>query len=381
MKKKLQIIHADTDDLDNPLAGGQPVRTFEVNKRLAEHYDITVFTATYKNAVNLRKENVHYKRVGCYIKPFGLSPHLSFLAGLGPKIILTPHDLVIEEFMPPVGFSLLPLWTSKPVITIVQWYYFQFWEKKYRMPFSSVMKRIAALGFYKYFIAQTEAMSKEIARYVPDALIETIPCGINKTDFIQNPVYKDFALYIGRMDEYQKGLDMLVEIWKKVSASDRIPLVIAGSGPFQKSLEENFSQAGLSDLITFAGKVKGREKENLLAKCRFLVMPSREETFGITALEAMAASKPGVIYNIDNLNEVMTEKWGEVVTPFDTELFAKKVSTLWNNPDVCRNKGIKGREAARFYLWDNIAKQQDRFYQAVLSANNLGQNRNKEEGI
>jgi len=301
------------------------------------------------------------------VKPFGLSPHLSFLAQLGPRLLFRPHDLVIEEFMPPVGFCLMPLWTSKPVISIVQWYFFESWEEKYRLPLKSIMKRLAALGLYKYVIVQTDAMGREMNRYLNNAVIQKIPCGINKSDFIPTPSYDDFVMFLGRLDEYQKGLDMLVGIWKKVSMVDRIPLVIAGDGPCREALEKQFAQAGIRNLVTFVGRISGDEKKKFLGTCRFLVMPSREETFGITALEAMAASKPVIIYNIDNLNEVVTPEWGEVVNRFDLSHFAKKTIDLWQNTFYCKEKGVKGRDVANAYLWDNIAEQQNEFYQKVLS--------------
>src|SRR5271166_3306917 len=111
----MRIVHADTDDLANPLRGGQPIRTYENNSRLSDYHDITVFTATYEGCErHLRRGNIDYRRLGLTIPGLGLSPHLSYLASLGIAVRNTPHDLVVEEFMPPIGFGLLPWWTRKP---------------------------------------------------------------------------------------------------------------------------------------------------------------------------------------------------------------------------------------------------------------------------
>lgn len=362
----MKILHADTDDIDNPLGGGQPVRTYEINRRLAQKHDIQVFTAVYTGSFNLTRDAVKYKRLGFYLKPFGLSPHLSFLSQLGPRIAIRPHDLIIEEFMPPVGFCMTPLWTTKPVISIIQWYFFEYWEKKYRLPFKKIMKIVAGTGLYKYFIVQSDAMGYEIKKYISGAVIKKIPCGINQSEFIKSPTYGNFALFLGRLDMHQKGLDMLVRIWKMISSSRKIPLVIAGDGPAKRRLESDFAKAGISDLITFAGRVTGIEKERLLGTCRFMVMPSREETFGMTALEAMAAAKPVVIFDIDNLNEVVRPEWGELAGKFETGSFADLVEHLWNSSEYCKQKGANAVAAAKNFLWDNLADMQHDFYCNVV---------------
>lgn len=367
-KKRLNIIHCDTDDIDNPLGGGQPVRTFEINRRLAQHHNIKVYTAVFKNSSDLIRNNVRYKRIGCYIKPLGLSPHLSFIAQLGPRIALSPHDIIVEEFMPPFGFSLTPLWTPKPVISIVQWYFFDFWEQKYKLPFKTIMKKIAATGLYKHFIVQTKAMGSEIASHIPDATINTIPCGINQKEFLNPVTYDDYVLFLGRIDRHQKGLDMLVNIWKKISVKAKIPLVIAGDGPWMSELKKQMSTAGLADHVRYMGKVGGPEKEKLLAGCRFMVMPSRNETFGLTALEAMAASKPCVAFNIPNLNEVVRPDWGELIECWDMDKFAAQILNFWHYPDYCKQKGINGARIAKHFLWDNIAQMQNDVYLKTVNA-------------
>ncbi|MFZ5562620.1 MAG: glycosyltransferase family 4 protein [Thermodesulfobacteriota bacterium] len=360
----MKILHADTDDLDNPLAGGQPVRTYEINRRLASHHDIQVLTSVYEGSRDVVREGVAYKRLGLYLKPFGLSPHLSFLARLGPHIAATPHDLVVEEFTPPFGFCLTPFWTPKPVISIVQWYFFEFWEKKYKLPFKRIMKRIARTGRYRYFIVQSDAMGREILSHVPGAQVEKIPCGINRDAFLQNPEYGAFALFLGRLDRRQKGLDLLVRIW--AGLSEPVPLVMAGDGPDRSWLESEFAKAGLSGRVTFTGKVRGQEKLRLLGSCRFMVMPSREETFGITALEAMAAAKPVVIFDIQNLNELVTPEWGVLAPPFDADAFTAGVAGLWNDEAACRLKGGSAAAAARAFCWDSLAEKQADFYQKIV---------------
>jgi glycosyltransferase involved in cell wall biosynthesis len=366
---RLRILHADTDDLENPLRGGQPVRTFAVNARIAARHDVTVFTSVYKNCRRrMERSGVHYRRLGFRLPPFGLSPHLSFLTALGPAVARTPHDLVIEEFTPPVGFCGLPWWTKAPVILNVQWYFFEQWEKRYRLPFSRWMRRLAATGRYRHIIVQSRAMGRELQSIMPDANIRYIASGIDDSAFIEGQETGEYALFLGRLDTEHKGLDLLIEAWQKICGPAKIPLVIAGEGTARAELEAAIAREKLGGLIRLVGRVEGAAKQEILRRCRLFVMPSRYETFGIAALEAMAAAKPIVCFDIDHLNELATPPWAIRIQKFDTEALGRAVAELWADPERCLAMGADGQRRAQDYRWDNIARQEEEFYLEVLSS-------------
>lgn len=363
----MKIIHADTDDLDNPLHGGQPVRTHEINSRIANSHEVSVWTAVFPGAAKRKiRDGILYHRLGLHIKPFGLSPHLSYLACLGPKLLSTAHDIVVEEFMPPAGFCLLPWWTRKPVVSIVQWYFFDFWEQRYHLPFQKCMRAIARSKRYRYFIVQTTTMARRLHRLMPDAVIEKIPCGINPDAFSDPVRGGDFVLFLGRLDIWQKGLDFLLEAWRRHCQKQKIPLIIAGDGPDHDILREHVNAMGLKSLVTFAGRVTGNRKKALIESCRFMVMPSRQETFGISALEAMAAGKPVIAFNIDSLSELIGAECGILVPPEDASSYGKAVCRLWDDGSACFEMSQRAHQNAHKYLWKDLARRQLNFYQRVL---------------
>ncbi|HZP61005.1 MAG TPA: glycosyltransferase family 4 protein [Opitutaceae bacterium] len=376
MTDRLRILHADTDDLENPLRGGQPVRTFAVNSRLAARHDVTVFTSVYQNCRRrLERNGVRYRRLGFRLPPFGLSPHLSFLAALGPAVARTPHDLVIEEFTPPVGFCGLPWWTRAPVVINMQWNFFQQWEKRYHLPFRRWMRRMAQTGRYRYVIVQSHAMGREMQSLLPDATVRRIVSGIDDNAFVQGGGEGEYALFLGRLDTEHKGLDLLLEAWRKVCGPAKVPLVIAGDGPARAELETAVARDGLAGVIRFVGRVEGAAKRETLARCRLFVMPSRYETFGIAGIEAMAAGKPIVCFDIDHLNELAAPPWAEPITKFDSEAFGRTVARLWLSPEQCQRMGEEARRQAQAYRWDVIAQQQEDFYCEILSSHETTKNR------
>jgi len=360
----MRILHADTDDLDNPLHGGQPVRTYEINSRLAARHDITVFTAVYKGCRRrLEREGVKYRRLGFRLPPFGLSPHLSFLAALGPAVRRAPHDLAVEEFTPPVGFCLLPRWTQKPVVSIVQWFFFQEWHARYHLPFERWMRSLAARNqqLYRRFIVQTGAMQREFQAMFPQAQVRKIPCGVSDELFRLEPARGDYALYLGRLAP-GKGLDLLLDAWRDGCAARGIPLVIAGAGPELGRLARRTADEGLSQSVRFVGWVSGQDKLNLLQQCRFKVLPSRSETLGLTALEALAAGKPVLAFNIPNLDEIVRPPWGALAPAFEAGQLGKLACELWAQPEHCAEMGRQAREFANSFRWDALAKEQEAFY-------------------
>jgi glycosyltransferase involved in cell wall biosynthesis len=364
----LKILHADTDDLENPLRGGQPVRTYQINSRLTHEHEITVLTATYPNCVRHKvRAGIQYHRLGIKVPGLGLSPHLSYLACLPNAVRRIPHDLLIEEFTPPIGFCMLPWWTHKPVISMVQWFFFRDWERRYRLPFEKMMRSLARRGAYRNFIVQTDHMGNYFRDLLPQSSIWTVPCGIAGDVFHAGTSEGDYALFLGRLDINHKGLDYLIEAWKKlVCAGVRIPLKIVGAGPADVWLREQIICHQLGDLIELVGRVEGSAKETWLRGCRFLVMPSRQETFGLTALEAMAVSRPVLAFDIDHLNEVVRPTWGELAKLGDVEDLVRRAAYLWQEPAHAKALGKCGYAQAHAYSWDAIARRQLEIYKEVF---------------
>jgi glycosyltransferase involved in cell wall biosynthesis len=365
----MKIIHADTDDLDNPLRGGQPVRTFETNSRLAEKHTITIFTATYPDSIRqVQRGQLDYRRLGVTVPSLGLSPHMSFLAMLGPAVRNTPHDLVVEEFTPPFGFCLLPWWTSRPVISIVQWFFFKDWEHRYKLPFERIMRSLATRIHYRNFIVQTDRMGDYFKDLFPTANVWRVPCGLAENSYQAYETEGQYALFLGRLDINHKGLDMLLEVWQRIAASgETVPLWLAGAGQAREKLESEVRRRGLSSSVRFLGRVEGEAKAKLLRDCRFMVMPSRQETFGLSALEAMASSKPVICFDIDHLNEVLRPRWAVLVKPWNVEDFAAAVVRLWRDPGYCRALGALAFDAAQDSRWDRITELQGEIYEDVVS--------------
>lgn len=166
---------------------------------------------------------------------------------------------------------------------------------------------------------------------------------------VDEPPVDPAALIVGRMsaDEGYKGHEALIHTWPAVIA--RHPdarLWIVGDGDDRPRLEAIVARLGLGKAIVFAGRVPDAELDRLYRRCRFFVMPSLHEGFGLVFLEAMRAGKacvgaPGAAAEI--IQDGIT---GFIVNPARPADLIGVLLRLFDEPRTCEALGRAG--AARF---------------------------------
>lgn len=360
LKKK--IIFSTYDDVKNPYYGGGGARAIREIAARCPEFDITIITGNYPGAVNKTEKGVHYKRIG----PARLGPRLSQLLFhmILPFYVKTESfDLWIESFTPPFSTSFLQMYTKKPVIGLVHMLSAEDMVRKYLLPFQLIENR--GIKTYHSFITVTETSKQKIKKLNPEAQVSVIPNGIAAT----NPAAattpaENTILYIGRLEFNQKGLDLLVDAFSSIKHQTDARLVIAGSGlpKDEKKLRDKIRQLGLTDRVTLTGRVEGRRKEQLLSGCKLVVIPSRLETFGVVALEAMAYAKPVVTFDIEGL------KWlpaGSALKakPFDYKDLGTKLLKVLNNPQKSDSMATAATRSIGDYSWDQVTAK----YHEVIS--------------
>jgi phosphatidylinositol alpha-1,6-mannosyltransferase len=163
------------------------------------------------------------------------------------------------------------------------------------------------------------------------------------------PLSDPAALIVGRLaaSEGYKGHELLMAIWPRVL--ERHPgarLRIVGDGDDRARLEALTARAGVQEAVTFAGRIGDAELDALYEQCRFFVMPSRHEGFGLVFLEAMRAGK-ACIGAVGAAAEIIEDGvTGLIVDPARAEDLAGAVIRLFDEPHTCEAFGRAG--AARF---------------------------------
>jgi glycosyltransferase involved in cell wall biosynthesis len=166
------------------------------------------------------------------------------------------------------------------------------------------------------------------------------------------------VLFAGRLTA-QKGPDLLVEAIPMVLRYyPRAKFVFAGDGDLKGPCERRAQQLGVAHACRFLGYRNGGELPNLYKVSDAVCVPSRNEPFGITILEAWSAGKPVVASKNGGPDEfVWHTVTGLKISPHP-ESVAWGLGTLFTNFDWARWMGRNGRVAAESaFSWDAVADQ------------------------
>lgn len=196
--------------------------------------------------------------------------------------------------------------------------------------------------------------------------------GIDLDEFNKGRTYSHKRPYIfatGRL-VYKKGFDLLIKAFKKICNQYKdIDLLISGRGEYQAKLQAIIKDLGLQERVHLLGPANRELNVSLFKGCEFFVMPSRLEPFGIVALEAMAAGKPVIVTTNGGTKEFVTEDFGILVNPEDTEKLAGALKKLLSDKANREKMGKKAKEEVKDFDWSNIANEYMDIYSEVLDKN------------
>lgn len=363
----MRILHLDPDDMANPVSGGGPVRTYEIYRRLARRHEITVLTPTFEGSTPaLERNGIRYQRLGRKIRNHGASHHITFLASLPRAIRRFDHELLVEDFMPPASATWTPLFRhrDRPLIASVQWFFARAYTRKLKLPFH--WGEEWGVRLYDNFVVLTEQMRAHIEQRHAGANCRVIANGVDDALFTVPMRPGKGILYMGRLEIGAKGIDLLLAAYARIAEPWREELVLAGNVQDPQALQSLLERHGLQRWVRVTGAYDAAQRLALLEACRFVVIPSRTETFGMTIAEANAAARQAVIWDLAPMNEVASPS-SPRVAPFQVEGYAAAMRTLLAMDDgELAALGEGSREHARRWDWDAAADIQERYYLEVM---------------
>lgn len=199
-----------------------------------------------------------------------------------------------------------------------------------------------------------------------------IPNGVNVAE-IQSfsssvmPLKGKFNLLFPGGAKFVKGGDLVIEALSKVKKeTDGTHLYIAGDVPQNHSLRKLVTTGGLDEQVTFTGFLGIPEYRQLLNSVDLLVMPSREESFGIVFLEAMALGKPVIGGNTGGIPEVVRNgRNGILVTPEPGQI-AEAIIRLYEHEEVRKEMSENNLKDVVRFDWSNVIELYIGLYKTIL---------------
>ena len=363
----MRVLHLGFEDPRMPGAGGGSVRTHEINRRLAaKGFNVTVLTTRYPGWQERVEDGVHYVPIGFGTGGNRLTRLVAYVARLPFEVRKrrSTAELVVEDFFAPFSTMAAPLWTKRPTIGVVQWLHARDKARQYKLP----LHWIEWLGVRKHrrLISVSQGIGDRLKELNPDLHVEVIGNGVDPAVWNSEPRLGKDVLFIGRLEYGHKGLDLLLEAW--AHACNRVDgnLLIAGTGPDAERLGTAIRDAGLSERVQMLGWLSGDKKFQALSDARLLVVPSRHETFGLVAIDALAAGTPVIAFDIPCLREIIPPGTGWVVDAFDVQALGDEIVRRYPQDDL-EKVGAQGRTFAAGYNWDALADMQAQAYNTALA--------------
>ncbi len=163
------------------------------------------------------------------------------------------------------------------------------------------------------------------------------------------------ACFVGRMHA-QKGIHDLASAWKTVCK--KIPgakMAVIGEGPMKRILEEAARKEKMEKNFEFFGFIDGKQKYSIMKGSRIFLFPSTYESFGMSALEAMACGKPVIAYDLPVYSEHF--KGAIITVPLHNHsALAENAIFMLRNRTLAENMGKKAKKAAAGFTWKATAE-------------------------
>jgi glycosyltransferase involved in cell wall biosynthesis len=206
------------------------------------------------------------------------------------------------------------------------------------------LKRMTSTRLSRHVaVGERAARIVEEAVGLPDGSVGTIYNGVPDLGppAATAPRARPLVGTLARLDPI-KGLDLLLDVMAELPGAD---LVIAGEGPERDALVAQAARLGIADrcrLLPWSDDARA-----MLPTLDVFVLPSRNEGFPLSIVEAMLAERPVVASDVGSVAEAVVDgETGFVVPPDDSPALRAALADLLADEALRRRMGAAGRTRA-----------------------------------
>jgi len=156
---------------------------------------------------------------------------------------------------------------------------------------------------------------------------------------------------------------------KRLEPDLAFKLIMCGDGPERTDAEALAERLGVANSVDFVGKQPQSRIREYLSVADLLLLPSQSESFGLTALEAMACEVPVVATRVGGIPEVVEDgNCGYLFEIGDVDGMAEAARKILANHSLREDFGRRGREiAVTRFTTERIIPQYEALYERVLA--------------
>jgi N-acetyl-alpha-D-glucosaminyl L-malate synthase BshA len=236
----------------------------------------------------------------------------------------------------------------------------------------------------KFSIERSDRITA-VSQYLKDETVRAFGCAGCDVEVIHNfidPTVYDRAKWGGGLREsFGHGAPVLMHIsnfrpvkrvldvvrtFARVRAGGAAQLIMVGDGPDRTAAEEEARALGVHADVQFLGRIENVAP--LLAAADLFLLPSESESFGLSALEALASGVPVIASDTGGIPEVIRHnETGILATVGDVETMAAAARGLLDDPARLRRMADAGAAdaRARFSLEAIVARYEALYARAL----------------
>lgn len=238
------------------------------------------------------------------------------------------------------------------------------------------------LPVMKFSIEQSDGVTavsrflkeKTLTNYGIEKEIEVIPNFIDTTKYrripsdevrkICAPNSEKILVHTSNFRPVKRVQDV-IRIFDIVQKQIKSKLLLIGDGPDRSACEHLCRELGIQHLVKFLGKQT--EIVDLLSAADLFLLPSQSESFGLSALEAMACEVPVVSSSVGGLPELVVHgECGYIAEIGDIDRMARYAIDLLANPSKQQMFAKAARSRAMQFESSKIVKMYERHYERIL---------------
>ena len=173
-----------------------------------------------------------------------------------------------------------------------------------------------------------------------------------------------------------KGMDLVVPAFAKVlKEHPNTHLLVVGDGSLRATMEQQATELNCAGNITWVGRQPQEELAKWYSQMDIVLMPSRSEGFGLTAIEAMSNGCVMVASNVGGLPEVVRDGiCGLLHNSEDIKDMADKISMLINDKETYNRLQTQSLTEVEKYSFKQYAKLINDLYKRLQNVERTTRN-------
>ena len=309
------------------------------------------------------------------IKPDVKIRYLKFGGGIGYYLNAFETKKVIKQFRPDVvnvhyasGYGTLARISKCSPLVISVW-----GSDVYDFPWKSEKNRKLVCKNLNYAdeIASTSyAMAAETKRVLGDLdrKITVTPFGVDLHLFKPQQTENHGDRKVIGIVKYLEpiyDIPLLINAFEIVKKKmDNVELHIYGDGKLKDELVAMCQAKGIDDSVKFLGVIPNYEVPNALSAMDVFVNCSKQESFGVAIVEAMACGVPVVATDCEGYKEIIDNaNLGIIIDKRAPDLLAEKILLLLNNPKMARTMAAQALDkVTKLYDWSKNVSTMEQLY-------------------